>query len=159
MVCWKSFFQVLENNPDIDNIYSLNLKAIKKDKKQLFSQIKQVKTYSKKTYDLVIDAQGLIKSAIVSKLLGKRVAGFSKDSIREKAASYFYKNKVSIAYDENTIDRNAKVLSKPLGFEILESDILDMKPFLYYKDEDKIIYEYLKDDKKYNICYWFYLGE
>ncbi|WP_321311733.1 lipopolysaccharide heptosyltransferase I [Halarcobacter sp.] len=144
----KAFFQVLENNPDIDNIYSLNLKAIKKDKKQLFSQIKQVKTYSKKTYDLVIDAQGLIKSAIVSKLLGKRVAGFSKDSIREKAASYFYKNKVSIAYDENTIDRNAKVLSKPLGFEILESDILDMKPFLYYKDEDKIIYEYLKDDKK-----------
>ncbi len=144
----KAFFQVLENNPDIDNIYSLNLKAIKKDKKQLFSQIKQVKTYSKKTYDLVIDAQGLIKSAIVSKLLGKRVAGFSKDSIREKAASYFYKNKVSIAYDENTIDRNAKVLSKPLGFEILESDILDMQPFLYYKDEDKIIYEYLKDDKK-----------
>ncbi|WP_321470538.1 lipopolysaccharide heptosyltransferase I [Halarcobacter sp.] len=144
----KAFFQVLENNPDIDNIYSLNLKAIKKDKKQLFSQIKQVKTYSKKTYDLVIDAQGLIKSAIVSKLLGKRVAGFSKDSIREKAASYFYKNKVSIAYDKNTIDRNAKVLSKPLGFEILESDILDMKPFLYYKDEDKIIYEYLKDDKK-----------
>ncbi|XOB61360.1 lipopolysaccharide heptosyltransferase I [Campylobacterota bacterium DY0563] len=144
----KAFFQVLEHNPDIDNIYSLNLKAIKKDKKQLLSQIKQVKRYSKKTYDLVIDAQGLIKSAIVSKLLGKNVAGFSKDSIREKAASYFYKNKVSIAYDENTIDRNAKVLSKPLGFEILEADILDMKPFLYYKDEDKIIYDYLKENEK-----------
>ncbi|WP_320034605.1 lipopolysaccharide heptosyltransferase I [Halarcobacter sp.] len=144
----KAFFQVLENNPDIDNIYSLNLKAIKKDKKQLLSQIKQVKRYSKKTYDLVIDAQGLIKSAIVAKLLGKKVAGFSKNSIREKAASYFYKKKVSIAYDENTIDRNAKVLSKPLGFEILEADILDMKPFLYYKDEDKIIYEYLKENEK-----------
>ena len=145
----KAFFQVLENNPDIDNIYTLNLKAIKKDKKQLFSEIKRVKNYSKNNrYDLVIDAQGLIKSAIVAKLLGKNVAGFSKESIREKAASYFYKNKVSIAYDENTIDRNAKVLSSPLGFNISNSDILSMKPFLYFQNEDKIIYKYLKEDKK-----------
>lgn len=144
----KSFSSVLQNNPHIDNIYELDLKSIKKDKTQLISQIKLVKQYSKNEYDLIIDAQGLIKSSLVSKLLGKNRAGFGKESIREKLASSLYKIKIDIAYDENTIDRNVKVLSNPLGFNITKEDILNKEPFLYFKDEDKVIYDYLSKDKK-----------
>ena len=144
----KAFKAVLDNNPDIDNIIEINLKQIKKEKLSIFSEIKKIKSYKKNNYDLVIDSQGLIKSAFVAKLLAKNIAGFSKTSIREGLASYFYTKKVEIAYDENTIDRNTKVLSNPLGFEITSKDILDKKPFLFYKNEDKIIYDYLDKDKK-----------
>tara|TARA_R110002033_G_scaffold414_2_gene4059 strand:+ start:8217 stop:9227 length:1011 start_codon:yes stop_codon:yes gene_type:complete len=144
----NTFSGVLENNPHIDNIYRLNLKKIKHDKKEIFNQIKLIKNYSKNNYDLVIDAQGLIKSAIVSRLLGKSVAGFDKNSIREKSASLFYNKKVSIPYAENTIDRNVKVLSYPLDFEITSKMILEKEPFLFYKDENPIIYDYLEKDKK-----------
>ncbi|RXK01318.1 lipopolysaccharide heptosyltransferase I [Arcobacter sp. CECT 8986] len=144
----KAFSKVLENNPHIDNIYELNLKSIKKDKKELFSQIKLTRIYSKNNYDLIIDAQGLIKSAIVSKLLGKYVVGFSKDSIREKFASNFYKQKVSISYDSNVIERNAKIMSEPFDFNITKDDILNKEPFLFFKDEDKRIYDYLSNTKK-----------
>lgn len=144
----ESFAQVLEHNPHINNIYKVNLKSIKKNKLEIFNQIKLIKSYSKNKYDLVIDAQGLIKSAIVATLLGKRRAGFDKYSIREKAAALFYNEKVSIAYDENTIDRNVKVLSKPLGFEITSKMILEKEPFLFYKDENPIIYDFLDEDKK-----------
>ncbi|NQY52072.1 MAG: lipopolysaccharide heptosyltransferase I [Campylobacteraceae bacterium] len=144
----KAFKAVLDNNPDIDNIIEINLKQIKKEKLSIFSEIKKIKSYRKNNYDLVIDAQGLIKSAFVAKLLAKNIAGFSKTSIREGLASYFYTKKVEIAYDENTIDRNTKVLSNPLGFEITSKDILDKKSFLFYKNEDKIIYDYLDKDKK-----------
>ena len=144
----KAFKAVLDNNPDIDNIIEINLKQIKKEKLSIFSEIKKIKSYKKNNYDLVIDAQGLIKSAFVAKLLAKNIAGFSKTSIREGLASYFYTKKVEIAYDENTIDRNTKVLSNPLGFEITSKDILDKKSFLFYKNEDKIIYDYLDKDKK-----------
>lgn len=144
----ESFSQVLQNNPHINNIYSVNLKSIKKNKLEIFNQIKLIKNYSKNNYDLVIDAQGLIKSAIVSRLLGNAVAGFDKNSIREKSASLFYNKKVSIAYDENTIDRNVKVLSSPLDFEITSKMILDKEPFLFYKDANPIIYDYLKKEKK-----------
>ena len=144
----KAFKAVLDNNPDIDNIIEINLKQIKKEKLSIFSEIKKIKSYKKNNYDLVIDAQGLIKSAFVAKLLAKNIAGFSKTSIREGLASYFYTKKVEIAYDENTIDRNTKVLSNPLGFEITSKDLLDKKPFLFYKNEDKIIYDYLDKDKK-----------
>ena len=107
----KGFAPLLENNLDIDNILPINLKSIKKNKSAIFSQIKLLKKYAKNNYDLVIDAQGLLKSAIVSKIVGSRVvgsyiAGFDSDSIRESIASWFYDKKIYIPYEKNVIDRN-----------------------------------------------------
>ena len=127
----EGFAQVLEHNPHIDNILTVNLKAIKKDKLALFKEIKKVKTYAKNSYDLVIDAQGLLKSAITAKLLGKKVAGFSKNSIREEIASLFYHHPIEIDYASNAIDRNLKVLLEPLDISISKEDILNKSPFLY----------------------------
>ena len=134
----QSFAPILEGNPHIDNILPVHLKAFKKDKKKIFEQIKLVKTYAKNSYDLVIDAQGLLKSAITAKLLGKNRAGFSKNSIREGLASYFYGDKVHIAYNANTIDRNAKVMSEPLGIEITKQMILNKEPFLFYEESETV---------------------
>jgi len=144
----QGFSEVLKNNPHIDNILPVNLKAIKKDKMALFREIKRVKAYAQNNYDLVIDAQGLLKSAMTAKLLGKNIAGFSKESIREGVASYFYTQKVTIAYDANTIDRNAKVMSEPLEVNITPQMILDKKPFLFYNNEDDFFKDYLSEDKK-----------
>ncbi|WP_323593420.1 lipopolysaccharide heptosyltransferase I [Aliarcobacter butzleri] len=144
----SAFAPILENNPDINQIIKLDLKSIKKDKKEIINQIKLIKKYKTNSYDLVIDAQGLIKSAIVSFFLGKSRVGFSKNSTREKLASFFYTKKVDIAYDKNAIERNVKVLSQALNFEITKDDILNKKPFLFYKNENEVIYEYLSKDKK-----------
>ncbi|WP_046994152.1 lipopolysaccharide heptosyltransferase I [Aliarcobacter butzleri] len=144
----SAFAPILENNLDINEIIKLDLKSIKKDKKEIINQIKLIKKYKNNSYDLVIDAQGLIKSAIVSFFLGKSRVGFSKNSTREKLASFFYTKKVDIAYDKNAIERNVKVLSQALNFEIAKDDILNKKPFLFYKNENEVIYEYLSKDKK-----------
>ncbi|MBU1668297.1 lipopolysaccharide heptosyltransferase I [bacterium] len=130
----QGFAQLLENNPHIDNILPVNLKAIKKDKIALFCEIKKVKTYAKNNYDLVIDAQGLLKSAITAKLLGKNIAGFSKESIREGIASYFYNQTVEIPYEANAIERNVKVLSEPLNINISKEEILNKEKFLYFNE-------------------------
>lgn len=148
----KAFSEILQHNPHINAIYPINLKSIKTKKTELFSQIALIKTHSNNNYDLVIDAQGLIKSALVAKLLGKNIAGFSKNSIRERTACFFYKNKVDIAYDKNAIIRSAKVLSSPLGFEISENEILNKEPFLFFNNEDTIINEYLDKHKKNIVC-------
>ena len=100
----KRFQGVLENNPHINQIHTVNLNAAKKQKslKFLFKELIQVRKYGK--YDLIIDAQGLVKSAIVTKLMkGIKTVGFDKRSIRERLASYFYNQKVVIGYDKNTI--------------------------------------------------------
>ncbi|CAA6820049.1 MAG: Lipopolysaccharide heptosyltransferase I (EC [uncultured Sulfurovum sp.] len=128
----QGFKEVLENNPHIDNILTVNLKNIKKNKMALFSEIKKIRSYGKNNYDLVIDAQGLLKSAITAKILGKKVTGFSKNSIREGIASYFYNQKIEIAYEENAIIRNIRVLCEPLGIRLNQEAILMKNKFLYF---------------------------
>jgi len=132
----KSFQGVLENNPDITNILPLELKKIKKSKKEIFTQYKLVKKYATNNYDIIIDAQGLLKSAFVAKLLRTQhsvVYGFDKKSIREGIASYFYDKTLTIPYNANTIDRNVRVLTFPFHIMPSHEDILGKKPFLYYK--------------------------
>jgi len=132
----QCFVDVLKGNPHINNILPVNLKSIKKDLSNIFSQKRLLSEYSNSNYDLIIDAQGLLKSAITAKLLGSNVAGFSKSSIREGVASLFYKQKVDIAYDANTIDRNAKVMSEPLDIAITSNMIVNKEPFLFYTKTD-----------------------
>jgi heptosyltransferase I len=127
----ERFAGILHNNPDISQVITVNIKALKTNKLAIFKEIKKLRHLANNKYDLVIDAQGLLKSAITARLLGKQVAGFDMDSIREKAASWFYDTKISSAYDGNTIDRNVKVLSMPLGFNITQAQILNKKPFLF----------------------------
>ncbi|MGZ8239803.1 MAG: lipopolysaccharide heptosyltransferase I [Methylobacter sp.] len=160
----ERFAGLLKNNPDIDNILTVNLKALKTDKAGIFSQFKKIRSYAVNNYDLIIDAQGLIKSAAIAKLVlpgmvcmpqvgqelarrGTRIAGFDAGSVREKAASWFYDVKVACAYDVNTIDRNALILSSPLGFDISTEQILNKKPFLFFNNEDPQIYDFLLKDR------------
>jgi len=134
----ESFSQVLENNPHIENILTVNLKAIKKNKLAFFSEIKKIKSYAKNNYDLVIDAQGLLKSAITSRILGKKIAGFSKESIREGIASYFYDDTVDIPYEKNAIERNVKILLEPLNLNLNKEEILNKEKFLYFNEEKEL---------------------
>lgn len=144
----EGFKAILENNSYIDNILPVNLKSIKKNKLEIFNQIKLINGYGKNNYDIVIDAQGLLKSAIVSKIVGGRtigsfIAGFDKDSIRENIASWFYDKKVSIAYDKNVIDRNMKLITKTLNIEISKKEILQKEPFLFFQSQNPIEGEYV----------------
>jgi heptosyltransferase I len=143
----EGFAGVLENNPDINQILTVNLKALKSNKASIFQQIKSIRRYALTHYDLVIDAQGLIKSAVIAKLLGKRVAGFDVKSIREKSASWFYDVKFDCSFDTNAVVRNAFILSSPLGISITDEQILNKKPCLFFNDDAQID-SFLQKDKK-----------
>ena len=143
----EGFAGVLENNPDINQILTVNLKALKSNKASIFQQIKSIRRYALTHYDLVIDAQGLIKSAVIAKLLGERVAGFDVKSIREKSASWFYDVKFDCSYDTNAVVRNAFILSSPLGISITDEQILNKRPCLFFNDDAQID-SFLQKDKK-----------
>jgi heptosyltransferase-1 len=84
----EAFATVLENNPDINKIHKINLKSLKKSKLNIFKEIKKLKAISKNNYDLVIDLQANIKSAITSKLISKNVYGYNK-KVQEKHQQVF----------------------------------------------------------------------
>ena len=143
----KSFSEILKYNPHIDNIIEVDLKSIKKKKSNIFNQIKLIKSYSSNDYDLIIDAQGLFKSAIVSKLLGKNVIGYDKNSIREKIATWFYKYKINVPYSENVIVRNIKVLCSLFDINPSMEDIKNKKSFIFFKENNNL-QRYISKEKK-----------
>ena len=145
----EGFKGVLENNPDINNILPINLKSIKKNKLELFKQIKILRQYSKNNYDVIIDAQGLLKSAIAAKIvsgLEKKsiVIGFDKYSTREGISSFFYDEKISIPYEENVINRNIAILCNSLDINVSKEEIINKNKFLYSSK---------KEDQNYNIIF------
>jgi len=148
----ESLSDILRGNPHINRILPVNLKALKRNKSQLIPEIKKLKSYSLHGYDIVIDAQGLIKSAIVSKILGSS-RGFDKNSTREGVASLLYDKSFDIPYEENVIYRNLKLICNSLNIEFDREALLHKKPFLFFDTQDsKKIDEFIHTDRK-NIVY------
>ncbi len=112
------FAPLLYEHPFIHKVHTINLKKMKKEKS--FSLLK--KTVSKlqnlPKYDLIIDMQGLLKSALVARFIGKKIHGYDKNSGREKLSSLFYSSTSNIPYDINVIKRNV----------LLINDALDLYP-------------------------------
>ena len=122
------FAPLLKSHPLVYATHTVNLKQLKKEKSfsLLKKTISHLKTLGK--FDIVIDIQGLIKSAIVSRIISKNTHGFDKDSIRESVASVLYKTTSNIAYDENIVKRNCFVAADALGFNITDEMLLNKQP-------------------------------
>ncbi|WP_367154460.1 lipopolysaccharide heptosyltransferase I [Methylomonas sp. HYX-M1] len=121
------------NNPQINRILPVNLKALKRDKSGFFAEFRTLNAYREHRYDWVIDAQGLIKSAIVARWLSANCIGFDSRSIREAWAASLYRQHVACPYDANTIDRNVKVIGALFGLDISPQQIIDKQPFLFFE--------------------------
>ncbi|RWA70262.1 lipopolysaccharide heptosyltransferase I [Mesorhizobium sp.] len=68
-------------------------------------------------YDLVIDPQGLLKSAVVAKQAGAPIAGFDRSSAREPSATLFYDRKYAVSRDLHAIERTRRLFGQALGYE------------------------------------------
>lgn len=70
------------------------------------------------TYDAVIDAQGLIKSALlVTRLARGRKHGYDRHSIREPLASFFYDEKHAVSKTQHAVERIRQLFALSLGYE------------------------------------------
>ena len=118
------FAEILKDCPFIDSLISLPLKASLKQKNlpALLSLYRQLKSLE---FDIVIDLQGLLKSALVGKILKtKQFWGFDSQSIREPLASIFYTHKIKIPYQEHILLRNATLAFGALNLPIPTLEML-----------------------------------
>ena len=120
--CDARFEQIARLLAGVDEVVALPLK----DKKFLksFGILRQ----KQGQFDIIIDLQGLLKSALVSRSLGKNIFGFDRFSAKEGLASIFYTHKYSCNYDKNIILRNLELCAFALNFSFDEKEILTKKP-------------------------------
>jgi len=69
-------------------------------------------------YDVIIDAQGLLKSALLTRLVKGKSYGLDKTSAREPIASHFYRYPLSINKNQHAVERVRLLFAKALGYKV-----------------------------------------
>ena len=143
----ESYKDLLELHPDVNKVHIVNLKKAKNKKSIYFflNEIKNVRKFGK--YDLVIDMQGLIKSALIARLIQSSVTlGFDMLSARESFAAMFYSKTFKCDYKKNIIDRNLEIINFALGLKVKKQQVFKKNPFLY--SSKKYLHNNLSKHKK-----------
>ena len=84
------------------------------------------RSLARERYDLVIDAQGLLKSALVaSRARGKERVGFSRTSAREPAAAWFCDRGIAVPKGRHAIERQRQLFAEALGYPYREDRPLE----------------------------------
>ena len=73
-------------------------------------------------YDLVLDLQGLLKSALWGLQARGPLAGYGFASIREPAAALFYRRRATVPRDLQAVERNRRLAAAHLGYAMPGSD-------------------------------------
>ncbi|RTM05363.1 MAG: lipopolysaccharide heptosyltransferase I [Hyphomicrobiales bacterium] len=111
-------------------------------------------------YDLVIDAQGLLKSALVAIQAGAPIAGFDRASAREPSATLFYQRKYAVPRDLHAIERTRRLFGLALGYQpdlsALESGIVPPagRPLGIEGKSAFLLHGTSREDKKWPVEDW-----
>jgi heptosyltransferase-1 len=105
--------KLLQNFQGIDHIIELKLKNNSLQSK--YQQLKHLIDHYRGTFDLIIDFQGLLKSALIGFLLKGKSIGFHSTNLREKLARLFYHHQADFFPEDNqhVIYKNMQLI-KPL---------------------------------------------
>jgi len=95
-----------------------------------------LKRVREKKYDLIIDAQGLLKSAVPAKFSRGTLIGFDKASAREGIAAKFYDRDLTVDKSLHAIERVRRLFSRSLGYEY-QDKLPSVKLNLNPAQEDK----------------------
>ncbi len=108
-------------HPAVDRVIPIALRRWRKSKsKNPFRIVNALKSFyvtlNQQSYDLVIDAQGLMKSALMTRFVQVPRAGYQSDSIREKWASYFYQHRYDVSWQQHAVERVRHLFSQALYY-------------------------------------------
>ena len=95
-----------------------------------------LKRVREKKYDLIIDAQGLLKSAVPAKFSRGTLIGFDKASAREGIAAKFYDRDLTVDKSLHAIERVRRLFARSLGYEY-QDKLPSVKLNLNPAQEDK----------------------
>ncbi len=104
----KNFHEVASWHPSVNKIIQTNHRYWRRHltKYSTFKEISSIiKEIKKANYDIVIDAQGNIKSAILSLFAKGPMAGFDGPSVPEWGAHFLYKKKAKASKKLHAIER------------------------------------------------------
>ena len=118
--------EMLRGNELIDNLIEVDTRSLRGGmvvEEMLLSAGRQIKELRRFKFDISIDFQGLLKSAMIGKLSGAgRRWGFSKDGLREPASRLLLTDKVEVASGIHVIRKNLALAAGALNIVVPDTD-------------------------------------
>ncbi len=117
----SGFAEIPAWHPAVKRVISCDLR---KWRKSPFACLKEgtgkkfIKALRDESYDCVIDAQGLIKSALITRLARGRRRGPNQESAREGAAALFYHDTYTVPQAQHAVVRMRQLFAQALGYSL-----------------------------------------
>lgn len=115
----EGFAQIPSWHPAVDNVIPV---AIRRWRKNWFSKpiVHERNAFIRKLrethYDAIIDAQGLLKSALITRKAKGVSHGLDWNSAKEPLASLFYKKRYPVSKQQHAIERIRELFAKSLNY-------------------------------------------
>jgi lipopolysaccharide heptosyltransferase I len=113
--------KLLNGNPCLDDLVELNLHGWRKDLTTVESVTalrEEIARLRGARFDLALDFQGLLKSAVIGWLArARRRIGFSREALREPACGLFLTEQVAVDDDDHVIKKNMQLVAH-LGCDV-----------------------------------------
>lgn len=120
--------EILRGNPLIDDLIEIDTRSIRRRQPvdELIRDLKlQARGLRRNKYDIALDFQGLLKSAVIAKLSGaKRRAGFDRRDLREQASRFLLTETVEVGRQVNVIRKNLALAGGALGIPVPDSEFV-----------------------------------
>jgi heptosyltransferase-1 len=157
----EAFAEIPRWHPAVDQVIPV---AIRRWRKNLLATWKGGEWSSYKQqlqarqYDAVIDAQGLLKSALlVTRVARGKRFGLDKHSAREPLAARFYDHTLNIAKDQHAVERVRQLFAAALGYTLEgRGDFAIREHFAHTDAEPYLMFQHstTRFDKHWPEVYW-----
>jgi heptosyltransferase I len=114
--------EILRDNPLLDRLIVIDTKALRRglmSGETLRAPRQQLRLLRASAFDLALDFQGLIKSAMIARLSGaRRIVGFAREALREPPSRILLHETVLIPPQTHVIRKNLKLVESALSIAV-----------------------------------------
>src|SRR2546423_1835371 len=114
--------EILRDNPLLETLIEVDTKALRRwpmSGETLPATRRQLRRLRASPFDLAIDFQGLLKSALIARLSGaRRRVGFGRAALREPASRFLLTERVDVPARTHVIHKNLALASGALGIQL-----------------------------------------
>ena len=164
----ESFAAIPRLHPGVNEVIPV---ALRRWKKNLLSMKtwREIQAFRQKiahhTYDLVLDTQGLLKSALLAGRAQGIKCGYAADSAREPIAARYYDRTYSVSKSAHAVNRNRLLAAAAMGYTpdpainfglFSPSTVIDWLPEAPFV---VLLSATSRDDKLWPEAHWISLGQ
>ena len=123
-VCEAPYADLVALHPGVRRALPVNVRNLRKNffSSDAWREFRANKRdIGREHYDLIIDTQGLVKSAWIATFASGIRAGYAWSSAREPLASWFYQRTFSVAKGRHAVMRNRQLAAQALGYQIADA--------------------------------------